>query len=211
MEILNREATRRSGAFLLAANHISHFDPPLIGLACHRDIDWMAMAELFTHPLMRAFCHATGAFPTDRSRVDRTAVRTAMNRLRAGRCVGIFPEGGIRTGEASLLHGARVKPGVASLAVMAEAPVLPCVILGSDRLYQRRWWYPWNRVTIWIAFGKPVAARLQEGEDREAARQRIEQTLSAEMVRLYERLQARYGLGPDDLPHPAPARLERMF
>lgn len=211
MEVLNRQATDRPGPFLLAANHISHFDPPVIALASRREIDWMAMVELFGHPLVRAFCEATGAFPTDRSRVDRTAVRTAMNRLRAGRCVGIFPEGGIRTGAASLLHGAPVKPGVATLAVMAGAPVIPCVILGSDRLYQRRWWLPWNRATIWIAFGNPIDGQLQEGESREEGRLRIEQALSAEMVRLYETLQARYCLGPDDLPHTADARAARMF
>lgn len=201
----------REGAFLLAANHISHFDPPLISLAARRQIDWMAMVELFSNRAMGAFCTACGAFPTDRSQVDRKAVRMAVARLRQGRCVGIFPEGGIRVGEESLLAGAPVRPGVATLAVMTGVPVVPCVIVGADRLYTPRWWLPWHRVPIWIAFGEPVLGARAEGETREEGRVRVDRELSKALVRLYGELQAVYRLHPEDLPHSSEARGARMF
>src|SRR5437016_4831046 len=94
---------------------------------------------------------------------------TSFGRLSAGwptisrasarsRVVGIFPEGGIRDGPRSVLEGAPPKPGTAALAQMAGAPILPCAIVGSDRLYNPRMWLPLRRVRVWIAFGEPIFA-----------------------------------------------------
>ncbi len=114
------------------------------------------MAEFFRFPALGFLLRAVDAFPADRDRADRKTIRTAIERLKEGRVVGLFPEGGIRDGVRSLLQGAPLRPGASTLAHIARIPILPCVILGSDRLYSRKRWLPLRRTPIWIAFGNPI-------------------------------------------------------
>ena len=198
LRVLHRERSSSEGARLFACNHISHFDPVLLGLASRREIDFMAMEELFRNPVMAAYCRATYSFPTDRSRVDKAAVRTALNRLRAGRVVGIFPEGGIRAGEQSVLEGGPMRPGVVSLAHLAGVEVIPCVVLGADTLYNWRRWLPFRRNRFWIIFGEPL--RLRTDLPPKAARSQMDQELAAAFPALLTELMETYSLGPDVLP-----------
>src|SRR6266498_2259891 len=138
IRVLGPENANQDGGFLLAANHISHFDPFLISLAVRRKIDWMTMAEFFRPPVLGFLLRAIDAFSAERDRADLKTIRTAIERLKSGRVVGLFPEGGIRDGTRSLLEGAPLRPGASTLAQIAGVPVLPCVILGSDRLYSKR-------------------------------------------------------------------------
>src|SRR5882762_7693272 len=156
VHVVRRENTNRDGGFLLATNHISHFDPFIISSVVRRKIDWMAMAEFFPYPVLGFLLRAVDAFPADRHRADRTTIRTAIERLKHGRIVGVFPEGGIRDGARSLLEGAPMRPGASTLAHIAGVPILPCVIVGSDRLYSTRRWLPLRRTAMWIAFGNPI-------------------------------------------------------
>src|SRR3954447_972658 len=196
---LRPETMDRTGAFLLASNHISHFDPLIISGIVRRKIDWMAMAEFFPMLGVGHFLRAVDAFPADRDRADRTTIRTAIDRLKAGRIVGVFPEGGIRDGEGSLLNGAPLRPGASTLAHMAGIPILPCVILGSDRLYARKSWLPLRRTPIWIAFGDRISTH--RGGDKAAARAEIETELAAAFRKLSSELQQTFRLTPDDMPH----------
>src|SRR5579864_6831239 len=77
----------RVGGFLLASNHISHFDPLIISAVVRRKIDWMAMAEFFPLPVVGMFLRAVDAFPAERDRADRKTIRTAIERLHNGRIV----------------------------------------------------------------------------------------------------------------------------
>ena len=205
VHVLRRENANCRGGFLLAANHISHFDPPVISSVVRRKIDWMAMAEFFPHPVLGRFLRAVDAFPADRYRADRGTIRTAIERLKAGRIVGLFPEGGIRDGARSLLEGAPLRPGASTLAHIAEAPILPCVIVGTDRLYAKKSWLPLRRTPIWIAFADPILPFPTP--DKSAARARLEQELAAAFKILYGELRAKYSLTPDDLPHPPKERM----
>src|SRR5256714_12367778 len=89
--VIGRENAERAGGFLLASNHISHFDPLIISSVVRRKIDWMAMAEFFPMPIVGPFLRAVDAFPAERDRADRKTIRTAIERLQAGRIVGVFP------------------------------------------------------------------------------------------------------------------------
>src|SRR5438034_1990408 len=142
IHVVGWDYTNRAGGFLLASNHISHFDPPIISSVVRRKIDWMAMAEFFAVPGLGHFLRAVDAFPAARDRADRKTIRSAIERLKDGRIVGVFPEGGIRDGACSLLEGAPLRAGAATPAHMAGVPIVPCVILGSDRLYGPRNWMP---------------------------------------------------------------------
>jgi 1-acyl-sn-glycerol-3-phosphate acyltransferase len=206
IRVLRRENVNHNSAFLLASNHISHFDPFIISSVAERKIDWMAMAEFFPYPLLGHFLRAVDAFPADRNRADRKTIRTAIERLRDGRVVGLFPEGGIRDGARSLLEGAPLRPGASTLAHIARVPILPCVILGSDRLYSKRNWLPMRRTPIWIAFGKPISSFPTL--ERSAARERIESELTVAFKNLYAELRETFQLTSDDLPHPPRERMK---
>jgi 1-acyl-sn-glycerol-3-phosphate acyltransferase len=207
VRVLQRENANRTGGFLLAANHISHFDPFIISLLIGRKIDWMAMAEFFRSPVLGFLLRAVDAFPADRDRADRKTIRTAIERLKEGRIVGLFPEGGIRDGARSLLEGAPLRPGASTLAHIAAVPILPCVILGSDRLYSIKGWLPLRRTPVWIAFGDPIShfSELQKSE----ARGRIESELASSFKNLYAELQRTFHLTMDDLPHSPQERMKR--
>ncbi len=189
----------REGAWILASNHISHFDPPLISVVVRRKIDWMAMVELFRNPISAAWLHSIDSFPVNRASLDRAAVRAALKRLHAGHAVGIFPEGGIRDGARSVLEGAPLRAGVAGLSQMTAAPVIPCVIMGTDRLYiLRRLWRPRRRIPVWIAFGEPLVPPA--GLDRAGARAAIAASLAEAFRNLAIEIRQEFHLSEDDLP-----------
>jgi 1-acyl-sn-glycerol-3-phosphate acyltransferase len=190
--------TDRTGGFLVAANHISHFDPFLIGLAVRRKIDWMTMAEFFRPPLLGLLLRAIDAFPAERDRADLKTIRTAIERLKTGRVVGLFPEGGIRDGARSVLEGAPLRAGAATLAHIARVPIVPCLILGTDRFYSKKSWFPLRRTPIWIAFGNPISYFPELPKTH--ARERIEAELAAAFKRLYAGLREHFSLTADDLP-----------
>jgi 1-acyl-sn-glycerol-3-phosphate acyltransferase len=206
VHVIGPDPATHYGAWILAANHISHFDPPLLSIASRGKIDWMGMAELFQQPLFAAWLRGVDAFPVDRERLDRAAVRTALGRLRAGHAVGMFPEGGIRDGARSVLEGAPMRPGVAGLSQMTGAPVVPCVIMGSDRIYNLpRFWRPGRRVPVWIAFGQPLTA--PDG-GRAEARAELEARIGKALQELALRMRREFQLTEDDLPQSATRRRE---
>jgi 1-acyl-sn-glycerol-3-phosphate acyltransferase len=207
VRVVRRENANHDGGFLLAANHISHFDPFIISSVVRRKIDWMAMAEFFPYPLLGFLLRAVDAFPADRHRANRATIRTAIERLKHGRIVGVFPEGGIRDGARSLLEGAPLRPGASTLAHIASAPIVPCVIVGSDRLYSTKSWLPLRRTPIWVAFGDPIPHF--SNLEKSAARERIERELAAAFKNLYAELREKFSLAADDLPHSPRERMRK--
>ena len=207
IHVIGRENANCAGGFLLASNHISHFDPFLISLSVRRKIDWMTMAEFFRPPALGFFLRSIDAFPAERDRADLKTIRAAIDRLKTGRIVGLFPEGGIRDGARSLLEGAPLRPGAATLAQIADVPVVPCVILGTDRFYSKKQWLPFRRTPVWIAFGKPISCfpELQKSQ----ARERIESELAAAFKNLYAELREKFRLTTDDLPQSPQERSAR--
>lgn len=193
------------GPFVLASNHISHFDPPVITSLLPFKIDWMAVVELFQHPLAAAYFRSVDAFPTDRSKADLRAVRTAIERLKRGHVVGIYPEGGIRDGARSVLGGAPLKPGAATLAQMAAVPVVPCVVIGSDRLYNLKNWRRFRKTPLWVAVGAPlpIDTTLPKAE----ARKDLESKLGAAILALATELRTHHGVSDDDMPASPQARM----
>jgi 1-acyl-sn-glycerol-3-phosphate acyltransferase len=189
-----------TGACVMVSNHISHFDPPLLSGYLPRKIDWIAMAELFGTKWSKAGFTWLDVIPVDRHGDDRQALRTAIKRLEAGRMIGIFPEGGIRDGERSILSGAEMREGAFLLAAKADCPVVPVVILGSERLYNRRNWLPWRRAKVYIAIGEPVFPA-------DGGRKQLRNDTAAALIRLKDRLVEACQLTDDDLPHSPQERM----
>ncbi len=189
-----------TGACVMVSNHISHFDPPLLSGYLSRKIDWIAMAELFGTKWSKTGFTWLDVIPVDRHGDDRQALRTAIKRLEAGRMIGIFPEGGIRDSERSILSGAEMREGAFLLAAKAACPVVPVVILGSERLYNRRNWLPWRRAKVYIAIGDPIFPA-------EGGRKQLRDDTAAALIRLKDRLVETCQLTEDDLPHSPQERM----
>ncbi|HET7224261.1 MAG TPA: lysophospholipid acyltransferase family protein [Candidatus Eisenbacteria bacterium] len=146
-EVRGRERIPRSGGLIVASNHISFWDPPLIGAAISRETHFLAKSELFSTPVLGWVIGTVNAIPIRRGVADMTGMSRAMEVLRAGGGLLMFPEGSrMRDGE---LHPAR--PGVGMLAVNADVPIVPCYISGSNR--PAKWATRRARVRIW--FGPP--------------------------------------------------------
>ena len=143
-----------SGPLLVACNHVSNLDPPLMGSCCPRQISYMAKKELFEIPILGPAIAAVGAYPVDREGSARAAIKRSLEVLDEGGCVGIFPEGG-----RNVDGDKEPRTGIALLASLSKAPVVPACIVGSgqaNRLHQ-----------IKVAFGKP----LRLPQDRKATRE----------------------------------------
>lgn len=204
VRVLHRKRAKVEGACLLASNHISHFDPPIISTVVGRHIHWMATAGLFKNPIVGAWLRAAAAFPVDRGKSDRTSVKTTLDRLKRGHMVGVFPEGGIRDGEASILGGAPMIPGLGAMSEMSGAPILPCVILGSDRLYAKSTYRIFRRrVGIWIGFGE----LMRPADQGRLARAAMESELADAMRALCREMMETFKLTPEDLPQPPKQRM----
>lgn len=132
-----------AGGMVVVSNHLSYWDPVVVGCALKRQVYFMAKAELFAIPLLGPVIRALGAFPVKRQSTDRQAVKTALHLLARGELVGIFPEG-TRSHSGELL-----KPhmGAAVLAYKAGVPVLPVALKGTRGLL--------GRVDVFI--GEPFA------------------------------------------------------
>jgi 1-acyl-sn-glycerol-3-phosphate acyltransferase len=187
-KILHPERARRKGAYLLAANHLCAYDAPLLVISTPRVIDWMSVVELFQNPLSRWFLTAFGALPLDRGKVDTSTVRKVARLLRAGRVVGIFPEGKIRVGEESVLRSGQIDPGVCKLAQLTGAPVLPCVVLGGENFQRWTSWLPGARTRWTVAFGEPVFPR--EEPDRDTAQRAMAEDITQAMRSLSQEVAA---------------------
>jgi len=132
-EVAGREHLPDSGGVLLIANHTSYADPPIVGAACPRPVNFMAKADLFRVPLLSAFISRTHAFPVKRDAADQHALRRALHLLKAGQVLLIFPEG-TRSPDGRLMP---FEPGAAFLALASQAAVVPVGIDGADRLLPR--------------------------------------------------------------------------
>jgi 1-acyl-sn-glycerol-3-phosphate acyltransferase len=172
VRITGRERVPRKGGFILVSNHISHFDPHLLGMVSPRRIDWMASDVLFRHPLSAFYFRNVGTIFVRQYQADHGALLEAVRRARRGQCIGVFAEGGIRAGETSLVGGRpQLYDGAFMIAVLGRAPIVPCLVLGTDRLYQ-----PGNllkRPPLWFRFGHPISVEGATREDAPALREKF--------------------------------------
>jgi 1-acyl-sn-glycerol-3-phosphate acyltransferase len=134
LRVEGREHLPSTGGYVIAANHVSDFDPWPLGLALYpRQLHFMAKAELY-NPVFKRILDACGAFPVRRGERDPESYRTAVRLARAGGAIGMFPEGTRRTKGLRKKWTARPHPGSARIALAADVPIVPAAISGTDRL-----------------------------------------------------------------------------
>jgi 1-acyl-sn-glycerol-3-phosphate acyltransferase len=134
-----------TGGGVVASNHLSAIDPPLVGALCPRTIYWMAKAELLAMPLVGDILVWTGAFPVRRGQGDRDSLRLAREIARDGHMVGIFVEGTRQR----LGYPGRVLPGAMMIALQEGVPVVPCGVYSFG-------WSRGNRMPCAVVWGDPI-------------------------------------------------------
>ncbi len=147
---IGRENLPKEGAVILAANHTSLWDAPVLMPCIPRKMRVMAKQELFDHKLLKPILVSGGAFPVNREGNDIGAIKTALKTLKDGDVFLIFPSGKrVAAGEA-----ADAKSGVALISSRSGAPVIPVAIRGGYRLFH----------PVKIYFGKPMFLSTQDGK-----------------------------------------------
>lgn len=192
------EHFEETGGFIIAVSHVSHLDPIVVSAMLRRRISWVSRIEFYQQAFMRSILRQGGAFPVDRMGSARPTIREALRRLQNGEMVGIFPEGELMVGDKSVLRGAKIKQGVCLLAARSGRPVLPVVVLGTDRLATISPWLPAKRGRLWVSVGKPISAAAY-ASDREG-RNQFEAVIVTEYMRLYGELRAAYDLPESIVP-----------
>lgn len=161
-----------AGPLIIAPNHVTYADPPLISLPVARPIFFMAWNRLFNVPLFGRLIRFLRAFPVETESADSSATRGAVRLLKAGQAIMIFPEGS-RTPDGRLQ---RFKPGAFRLACSLKAPVLPVTVIGGHESWPPSRVFPRpGRVTI--VYHPPVVPAL--GADRHLAARELAQQVRA--------------------------------
>lgn len=139
----------KSGAYILCANHISLYDPVVVGAFCRRKVSFMAKAELFKIFGLGFLIKHLGAFPVDRNKADLKAIKTALSVLKKEEALLMFPEGKrVKSGES-----ADAKSGMIMLAHKAGASIIPIGINSTYKLFSR----------LTVNIGAPVSFEEYEG------------------------------------------------
>ena len=165
------------GGFVLAANHTSNFDPwPLaLPLFPRRQVRFMAKSELF-NPILKPMLLGGGAFPVRRGEADIEAVRRAVELVRDGEIVVMFPEGTRRRKGLRKKREARAHTGAARIALSADAPLVPAAIKGTDRLTRLG--------PLRVAYGPPIPLDDLRGQEIGPAAREATERLMAEIHEL---------------------------
>lgn len=173
LELRGVEHIPIAGAVIIAPNHQTFADPPLVTIPVRRPIHYMAWSHLFAVPVFGAWIRRLRAFPVDLEARDDAAIRETVRLLRAREAVMIFPEGG-RTPDGTLQP---FKLGAFRLAVSHETPVLPVTIAGGFESWPAGRTLPHpGRITITY---HPAERPVRGGDPREAARDLRDRTIKA--------------------------------
>ena len=130
LRIKGQENIPAEGGFILVGNHLHNLDPVFMLTSSTRPVFFMAKQELFQVPLIKQIVTWAGAFPVNRGKMDRSAIRSGQQVLREGIGLGIYPEG-TRSLNRKIV---KVLPGAGLFATGGEYPIVPCAITGSERL-----------------------------------------------------------------------------
>jgi 1-acyl-sn-glycerol-3-phosphate acyltransferase len=169
-----------TGGLILASNHVSHLDPPAVGVGARRPLHFMAKAELFRIPLFGGLIRRLNAYPVEREGADATALRHALLLLRRGEALLVFPEGTRGTPGGPLRQG---RAGAGMLAALSGVPVVPTYVEGTGRALPRGASRP-RRAPVTVRYGPPLRFERVGRERKKERYQEISDQIMAAIGRL---------------------------
>ncbi len=172
--IVGEENMKFDGAAIIAANHVSFLDPPIIGQAFDEVVRSFARKTLFDHPLAAMILREWQVIPVDLEKPDTASLKTTMRLLRSGEKIVMFPEG-TRSFDGKLQ---KAEPGIGLFLAKTGAPVLPIRLFGTFEAYPRKAKFL-RRAQITLVVGQryqpDLSAAAEQGRD-------LYQTLADEVM-----------------------------
>lgn len=160
----------RTGGLLIAANHASYLDIPLLGCGLTRRAWYLGRNDLFPIPVMKEILQSLGWIPVKLGRLDREAFGKAISLIRSGKVVVIFPEGG-RSHDGHLRDP---KAGIGVIVSQTGCPVVPAYLKGTfDVLPPGASWPRFRSVEV--RFGDPIQFEVEKHQERAATKQFYQQ------------------------------------
>lgn len=198
--VLHRDKLPTNGPFILAVSHLSHLEPAMVSARVRQKVRWMARAEYYRYWIGRFLLDRLDCIRVKRGGVPISAIRTAISALRGGEVIGIFPEGGVKVGSDSVLRGGALKGGAALLSIRSGAPIIPVVVLGTDKLTRIGPWLPWRRGRVYLSFGEPLQPPSEVVTTRRVARIELTALLARQFEQRFAELLQESGLRDEDVP-----------
>ena len=169
----------KTGGVLFAANHASYVDIPFLGCGIPRRVSFLGRANLFANPVINWMFKKIAWIPLKTNRIDRFALEEAVTRLKAGKCVVIFPEG-TRTPNGCLQDG---KPGIGLILAQAQCPVVPAYIAGTYHVLPMGSF--WLRLhPIEVCFGEPIVFPNSKDQEPKEYYQTVSSTVMTHIAEL---------------------------
>jgi len=181
--VTGRQNIVSKGPLIVIANHPSLVDPPLVGTILKREAIFMAKDGLFKSGFSILLLRALGAFPVNRSQLNRDALKTAVEALNANKVLVVFPEGG-RSLEGKMKEAL---PGASLLASRYGIPILPIGVIGTEKVASFSSLF--KRFRIEVVIGEPFY--LPSSKDRKD-KERLNGLTNMMMRRIIELLPERY-------------------
>ena len=153
-KVINSKNIPSKGPFIIASNHISYYDPPLIGSATRRVCHFFAKRELFHNKVLGWLLQQVNSIPVNRFGFDRNSINTVLEVLKNGGGILVFPEG-TRSRNGKLRE---MKSGVGLLAIKSGATIIPALIKNSDAAEK-------NRLTgkkVIVTFAEPIGPDIHK-------------------------------------------------
>lgn len=182
--VVHRERIIEEGGAILAMNHESYLDPPLAGIACRRELHFLARKTLLQWPILGPIMPKLNVIPVDQERADMSALKTIIKLIRAGHATIIFPEGS-RTLDGEIQTA---QPGLGLVIAKTLAPVVPMRIFGAHRAFPRGG-KPRLFTPITLVVGEPIYFTKDDlvGERRELYQRLSERVVERIAAIQYER------------------------
>jgi len=166
--VFNPERVPLKGPVILASNHASYIDPPLVGAALPRAINYLAREDLFRFPVIGWVLHRWQTVPVDREGGGARGLKAILDRLLAGGAIILFPEG-------TRSRNGRLQParsGIGLTVIKSRAPVIPVRVFGTFEAYSRHMRVPRPR-SIAVKFGRPMDFAALRAEAQHCPKQRL--------------------------------------
>lgn len=168
--IYHPERVPLEGPVILASNHASYLDPPLIGAAVGREINYLARESLFRFPVVRAVLRSWNVVPVDRDGGGAAGLKAILDRLLAGGAIILFPEG-TRSRDGTIQ---RARSGVGLTVIKSTAPVVPVRVFGTYEAYGRQIRFPHPR-GIAVKYGLPMGFEALRAEAKTCSKPRLKE------------------------------------
>jgi 1-acyl-sn-glycerol-3-phosphate acyltransferase len=168
--VFNPERVPQTGAVILASNHASFLDPPLVGSALDRDINYLARESLFRFPGIGALLRSWNSVPVDRDGGGAAGLKAILERLLAGGGIILFPEG-TRTCDGKLQPA---RSGIGLIVIKSQAPVVPVRTFGTFEAYGRNHGFPRPR-RVAVKYGVPMRFEILRAEAKSCSKARLKE------------------------------------